>query len=203
MDIRKVVNGYLIGSLSGLPARPGLRDAVGTTVEFKPRGSFPPLTDMVGGGLLHLKPGEWTDDTSMALCLAASLIEKNGFDAYDQMERYLQWRDNGYMSSNGHCVDIGITTGLALRRYKETGDPFSGSTDPGSAGNGSLMRLAPAVLFYYPEQDLCLHFCAESSRTTHGTSECLDACRLFGDMLFPLWMERIKVEFYQVRLRAC
>jgi len=63
-------------------------DAVGTTVEFKPRGSFPPVTDMVGGGVFGLKPGQWTDDTSMALCLAASLIMKKGFDPADQMDRY-------------------------------------------------------------------------------------------------------------------
>ena len=48
-------------------------DAVGTTVEFRPRDSFPPVTDMVGGGPFGLNPGEWTDDTSMALCLADSL----------------------------------------------------------------------------------------------------------------------------------
>jgi len=51
---------------------------------------------MVGGGPFALKPGEWTGDTSMALCLAASLVERNGFDARDQMQRYLRWRDEGY-----------------------------------------------------------------------------------------------------------
>ena len=168
------------GSLLGLACG----DAVGTTLEFKPRGTFPPLTDMVGKGPFHLQPGEWTDDTSMALCLAMSLIEAKGFDAHDQMDRYLNWYENGYLSSNGVCFDIGNTTRAALRQYRETGDPFSGFTDPNSAGNGSLMRLAPVVLFYYPEQELSLHFCAESSRTTHGAAECMDACRLFGDMLF-------------------
>jgi hypothetical protein len=73
------------GALLGLACG----DAVGTTVEFKPRGSFQPLTDMVGGGPFHLKPGQWTDDTSMALCLAESLLNKNGFNAADQMGRYL------------------------------------------------------------------------------------------------------------------
>lgn len=75
------------GALLGLACG----DAVGTTVEFKPRGSFQPLTDMVGGGPFHLKPGQWTDDTSMALCLAESLLSKNRFDAADQMGRYLNW----------------------------------------------------------------------------------------------------------------
>ena len=72
------------GALLGLAAG----DALGTTLEFKPPGTFAPLSDMIGGGPFHLKPGEWTDDTSMALCLAESLIEKRGFDAKDQMDRY-------------------------------------------------------------------------------------------------------------------
>ncbi len=118
-------------------------DAVGTTLEFRPRGSFEPLKDMVGGGPFNLRPGQWTDDTSMALCLAKSLAEKDGFDARDQMERYCRWMDTGYLSSTGTCFDIGNTVVSALRRYQKTGEPFSGSTDPKSAGNGSIMRLAP------------------------------------------------------------
>jgi len=62
------------GCLLGL----AVGDAVGTTVEFRPRGSFEPLTDMVGGGPFGLKPGQWTDDTSMALCLAESLLTHSG-----------------------------------------------------------------------------------------------------------------------------
>ena len=63
-------------------------DAIGTTVEFTAPGSFTPMTDMVGGGPFHLEAGQWTDDTSMALCLATSLVEQGGFDANDQMDRY-------------------------------------------------------------------------------------------------------------------
>jgi ADP-ribosyl-[dinitrogen reductase] hydrolase len=73
--------------------------------------------------------------------------------------------------------------GAALRRYQATGDPFSGSTDPRSAGNGSLMRLAPVPMFYDPDRARMRHYSGESSRTTHGAQECIDACRLFGEML--------------------
>jgi ADP-ribosylglycohydrolase len=75
------------GVLLGLAAG----DALGTTLEFKAPGSFAPITDMVGGGPFGLEPGQWTDDTSMALCLAESLVERQGFDARDQMDRYLRW----------------------------------------------------------------------------------------------------------------
>src|SRR4051812_7413413 len=123
-------------------------DAVGTTVEFSPRGSFPPVTDMTGGGPFNLQPGEWTDDTSMALCLDESLAYRNGFDAVDQMNRYCNWRSVGYMSSNGHCFDIGMTVSRALDRYCESGDPYAGDIDAKTAGNGALMRLAPVPMFY-------------------------------------------------------
>jgi ADP-ribosyl-[dinitrogen reductase] hydrolase len=158
-------------------------DAVGTTVEFKPRGSFRPVTDMIGGGPFGLRPGEWTDDTSMALCLATSLVETGGFDPADQMERYCRWMTEGYLSSNGTCFDIGGTVSSALREFKRTGRPYSGSTDPRSAGNGSIMRLAPVPMFYFSDVEGGIRFSGESSRTTHGTAECIDACRLFGSMI--------------------
>jgi ADP-ribosyl-[dinitrogen reductase] hydrolase len=139
---------------------------------------------MVGGGPFGLQPGQWTDDTSMALCLATSLIAKKGFDANDQIDRYWSWYREGYLSSTGECFDIGNTVRDALERYHHTGDPFSGSTSPNMAGNGSLMRLAPIPVFYFPDLQKILHFAAESSRTTHGATECLEACQLFSEMLF-------------------
>lgn len=158
-------------------------DAVGTSVEFQPRGSFKPLTDMVGGGPFNLKPGQWTDDTSMALCLAESLLSKNGFDAADQMGRYLNWWQWGYLSSTGECFDIGMTVCDALTRYQETGDPFSGSKNPYTAGNGSLMRLAPAVLFCFPDRERVRTFAANSSRTTHAAPQAVECCQLFAELL--------------------
>lgn len=92
-------------------------DAVGTTVEFRSRGSFVPLTDMIGNGPFSLQPGQWTDDTSMALCLATSLLECGGFDAADKMRRDCRWKDEGYLSSTGECFDIGTMVSMALRRF--------------------------------------------------------------------------------------
>ncbi len=167
------------GCLLGL----AVGDAIGTTVEFKPRGTFPPVTGMVGGGAFNLQPGQWTDDTSMALCLAESLVAKGGFDALDQMQRYLAWYETGYLSSTGICFDIGNATRQALEKFKTTGNPLSGSSHPSSAGNGSLMRLAPVAMFYAPDTGRAGAYAAKSSRTTHGARECVDACTLFARML--------------------
>lgn len=167
--------GVLLGLATG--------DAVGTTLEFQLPGSFTPLTDMVGGGPFHLQPGEWTDDTTMALCLAESLVERRGFDARDQMERYVAWMRHGKFSVKGYCFDIGNTTADALRRFEQTGDPYAGSTDSHTAGNGSIMRLAPVALAYARYPSVAIERCADSSRTTHGASTAVDACRYLGALL--------------------
>lgn len=158
-------------------------DAVGAAVEFKTRGSFPPVTDMTGGGKFQVAPGEWTDDTSMALCLADSLLACNGFDAADQMARYKRWIDSGYRSCKAHPIGIGKTVLQALMRYQRCGEAFCGSSDPRSAGNGALMRLAPIPLFYANDIALTRHFAIESSRTTHAAPECLAASELFAELL--------------------
>lgn len=164
------------GALLGLACG----DAVGTTVEFMPRGSFAPVTDMLGGGPFSLAPGKWTDDTSMALCLAESLIQTGQCDPADQMARYANWYEWGYWSSTGVCFDIGITTKGAIHQFLLTGEALSGTTDPDAAGNGSLMRLAPVALRFGHDAQLVQDMAALSSRTTHGASECLDACRVFA-----------------------
>ena len=167
--------GCLVGLATG--------DALGTTLEFRPPGTFEPIRDMVGGGPFRLKPGQWTDDTSMALCLATSLIEQASFDAKDQMERYVRWRREGYLSSTGRCFDIGNTTAEALSRYTETGEPYSGPTGPMSAGNGSLMRLAPVPMYFAKDAAQAIDRSADSSRTTHGAEEAVDACRYFAGLI--------------------
>lgn len=179
-----------VGALVGLAAG----DAVGTTVEFKAPGSFPPVTDMVGGGPFHLRPGEWTDDTSMALCLAESLIECEGFDPADQAARYCRWWKDGHFSVKGHCFDIGGTTSGALSVYLTTKRAYAGSTDPHSAGNGALMRLAPIPIAYANRPLTAIVLAGESSRTTHGAKESIDCCRYLAAILVGLINGRSKEE---------
>lgn len=167
------------GALIGL----AIGDALGTTLEFKRPGSFEPITDMVGGGPFSLKPGEWTDDTSMALCLAESLVEKAAFDPLDQMQRYVRWRRDGHYSVKGYCFDIGNATSAALNRFEQSGEPYSGSTDPYSAGNGSIMRLAPVAMAFANDPMEAIRLAGESSRTTHGAQTCMDACRYMAGLI--------------------
>lgn len=164
------------GALLGLAAG----DAVGTTVEFSFRGAFEPVTDMVGGGPFGLLPGQWTDDTSMALCLAASLIHIQGFDARDQMNRYCNWWRVGYMSSTGECFDIGNATRDALKDFLATGDPFFGNPDPRKAGNGALMRLAPVPMMFVASEADAWFYAGEATRTTHGAEEAIQCSHLFS-----------------------
>ncbi|MHB8764715.1 MAG: ADP-ribosylglycohydrolase family protein [Deferrisomatales bacterium] len=167
------------GCLLGLAAG----DAVGTAVELRAPGTFAPVTEMTGGGPFRLAPGQWTDDTSMALCLAESLVERRGLDPGDQLRRYLRWYREGYWSSTGACFDIGGATRQALERFERTGEPHPGDAFPDAAGNGSLMRLGPVPLFYAADPAAAAERSGESSRTTHGARAAVDACRYFGGLL--------------------
>lgn len=167
------------GSLLGLAAG----DALGAAVEFEPPGTFEPVRDMGGGGPHGLDPGYWTDDTSTALCLAESLTECRGFEPVDQLLKYVRWYRHGHLSSTGSCFDVGITTADALHRFERTGEPYCGPTDPYSAGNGSIMRLAPVPLFYADDPQEAIERSAESSRTTHGATAAVDACRYLGALI--------------------
>jgi ADP-ribosylglycohydrolase len=169
-----------LGCLTGL----AVGDAVGTTLEFRSPGTFKPIDDMVGGGPFDLEPGEWTDDTSMALCLAASLVEKRAFDPIDQLERYCRWHHEGYMGSHGTCFDIGNTVRSALDNFRMHRKPDSGSKDPESAGNGSIMRLAPVPMYFGSNAEEAIDYSGKSSMTTHGATTCVDASRYFGGLIW-------------------
>ncbi len=175
MSIQDRCRGALVGLAVG--------DALGTTIEFRPPGAFQPVTDITGGGPFGLKPGQWTDDTSMALCLAESLVEKRGFDPVDQLERYVRWYRQGYMSCTGDCFDIGGTTSAALHAFERTHEPYCGSTSSRAAGNGSIMRLAPVPLYFAAQPEVAIERSGDSSRTTHGATVCVDACRYMGGLI--------------------
>jgi ADP-ribosyl-[dinitrogen reductase] hydrolase len=149
---------------------------------------------MIGGGPFRLPAGAWTDDTSMALCLATSLVELGRFDPADQMRRYCEWYEKGYLSSTGRCFDIGLTVRGSLARFQQSGDPFAGRPDPQSAGNGCIMRLAPVPMFFHPDIAEAIRWSGASSQTTHGAPECIESCQLLAAMICAALSGRDKEE---------
>ena len=197
----------IVGSLVGL----AVGDALGASVEFRPREYLVeyPVREMSSGGTWGLKAGQWTDDTSMALCLASSLLAQRGFDEYDQMVRYKWWYKHGYLSSTGVCFDIGNATRESLEEFRRRQNALKKNlkvrkdvevdklrrevilqekfdvncSGEGAAGNGALMRLAPVPLFFYQEPHLAVELSGRSARLTHGDVLAIDACRYYGALI--------------------
>lgn len=179
-----------MGCIFGL----AIGDALGAPVEFQARGSFKPVTDFTSGGAFNLKEGQWTDDTAMALCLGQSLIERKGFDPKDQLEKYIKWLDTGFMSCTGEAIGLGNTISDSLDRYRKTKNPFCGSSDPMTAGNGTIMRLAPVPIFYHPDHESVVMYSVESCKTTHKAQEVLDATFAMTSILCHLFDGKDKFE---------
>lgn len=158
-------------------------DAYGTTYEFKNRTQLPEKlpNSLIGGGPFNLKPGDWTDDTSMALCLAESIIEK-GWNPKDQMERYIDWWKKGHNSVTGECFDIGGATSKGLSWFIMT-EGKSFVTDKNSAGNGVLMRLAAIPIVYSGNSIKVLNTCAFQSLMTHPSSQSIECSMLMGAII--------------------
>ena len=166
---RRRFRGVMLGASIG--------DAMGVTNEMRDRQHTTPMSDLIGGGICDIAPGGWTDDTAMLLCVSESLITKHGFDANDQMDRFVRWWRYGYMTCAGRTYDVGNTTRLALFSYIQTGNPFSGVQSSHSAGNGALARVAPIGLYYATQLDMIDQMAAYSSMLTHATIHSIDACR--------------------------
>ncbi|WP_049022792.1 ADP-ribosylglycohydrolase family protein, partial [Enterobacter ludwigii] len=170
-----------LGALVGL----AVGDAVGTTLEFKKRDSEH-VADMIGGGPFHLKPGEWTDDTSMALCLAETYLSENRMHT-DILRKYLvKWYLNGDNSSNGRCFDIGNTTRFALEQYLRIGPSWYGNTEKHTAGNAGVIRQAPVSIFRRKSLRAIYFESQAQSRATHGAVESINACQFLGLVLHYL-----------------
>jgi ADP-ribosyl-[dinitrogen reductase] hydrolase len=102
--------------------------------------------------------------------------------------------DEGYLSGNGRCFDVGNTVYDALERFRQSNEPFSGSTDPWSAGNGCIMRLAPVPMYFCSDRERAIAMSGESARTTRGTAECIESCRLLGGIIVRALQGASKVE---------
>ncbi len=170
-----------IGMFLGL----AIGDAMGAPLEFEKTIRLPNqfVTKYQSGGRHNVSHGEWTDDTSMAMAMAFAFLE-GGFNPHLIMENFLQWKNNGKFSPRGEMFDVGVTTYKALREYeRDKSNPFKGSQDPMSAGNGGLMRLAPAIICA-SSCSQAIRFAEESTRLTHGAEEALMYSRIFAEEMW-------------------
>jgi ADP-ribosylglycohydrolase len=168
-----------LGSLVGL----AVGDAVAAATQYRRPGRFAPVGDMLGGGPFDLPRGAWSDDTAMALCLAESLLESDGFDARDQVKRYHRWQSQGYLSATGQCVGITAGTARALALAQWRRQPFSGSHDPHAQDPEVLSRIAPVVMYFFAREPAAIEQAAESARTTCQAPAVLTACRTLAQAL--------------------
>lgn len=167
------------GALVGL----AVGDALAAPTQMLKRGSFAPVHDLIGGGNYDLPRGAWTDDTAMALCLAESLLERHGFDARDQVERYTLWQQQGHLSATGQCIGITASVARALAVAKWRRQTFAGSHDPAQLDPEPLARIAPAVMFWFADLPVAIARAADAARITCQAPEVLAACRLLASML--------------------
>jgi len=192
-EIEKKRKDKALGSFFGLV----VGDALGAAVEFKKRGTFKKVKDMRAGGPHGLDAGYWTDDTSMALCLAESLTEK-GFELQDQLDRYLKWYREGYLSSTGSCFDIGANTARSLEYYEEK-NKVPPRRDR-AAGNGSLMRLTPVPIYFRDDFAEAVKYSGKSSLTTHNNQMAVDSCRYFGGLLQQFINSRLEMKAFKIKV---
>ena len=181
-----------IGCFLGL----AIGDALGAPVEFSSPGTFEPVTGYRSGGPFNLQAGQYTDDTSMALCLADSLLACKGMDLEDQIKCYLRWYHQGENSSTGHCFDIGSGTAQALQRYVSDRNPIAGVES--GQGNGSIMRLAPVAIAFWFDPELAATNGEASALTTHGSEIALDCTAYLAKVLAVLIQGGNKKDVLQI-----
>lgn len=125
-------------------------DALGCPVQFESRDEVAkhPVTGMRGHGTFDMPKGSWTDDSALTLALTESIRRIGGIDYMDIMNNFVQWLDGGRFTPYGYAYDIGRGTLRAIQKYKYTHKPHTaGSDSERNNGNGSLMRIMPAVLY--------------------------------------------------------
>jgi ADP-ribosyl-[dinitrogen reductase] hydrolase len=173
--LRERFQGALVGAAVG--------DAVAVATQYRRPGKFTPVGDMLGGGPFELPRGAFSDDTAMALCLAESLLERDGFDARDQVQRYRRWQQEGYLSATEQCLGITAGTARALAQAQWRRQPFSGSHDPEALDPETLSRVTPVVLFFFADAEQAAQQAGEAARTTCQSPPVGAACRALARAL--------------------
>lgn len=172
-NIKNKMLGGLWGAVVG--------DALGVPVEFMTREEVrsDPVTGMRGFGTFKLPAGSWSDDSSLLLCTADSLV--HGFDLNDMANRFQRWFSEGLWTPYGKAFDIGNATRAAISRLKRGISPeLAGGDSEGDNGNGSLMRIIPvAIRFHEMNIDEYISRVHAVSSITHRHSRSLMACGIY------------------------
>ena len=179
MNKANSLKGGLYGLLVG--------DALGVPYEFHPPSAIPPreLIDMTPPARFRrshasVKPGTWSDDGALALCLLDSLIEKDGLDLANLATKFLAWGDHGYLAVDGRVFDIGIQTSRAFENLKGgMAAETAGPSDVRSNGNGSLMRALPLALWHRGSDEELVNLAHAQSLLTHGHVHSQVCCALY------------------------
>ncbi len=174
IDRKDLISGCVLGLAIG--------DALGVSCGMrKAKVVVEPVADILGGGPFELNAGEWTGDTSMAMCLAESLLSADGFSTKEQMRCYGEWFDNGFWSCRDFCfgMEDGMRQALLTLRQGGTVQVHKSQAECG----GFLSRLAPVVLYFLRDTELLLIHTAQSVQLTHPLQVCVDSARYFAILL--------------------
>lgn len=184
-----------MGSMVGL----AVGDACGAPMEFLPAVDKPlpktcfSIQDNVYTNEKNnfaLARGQWTDDSSMALCMADSLICHRELNCSDMRKRFWNWWHCGYNNAfrkdvgRSHSVGLGGNIANSLRSLRNNEEPTAFYADGGEdAGNGSLMRLSPIPIFFHSCPESARRAAYDSSRTTHPGPIAAEACKFLAHLI--------------------
>lgn len=184
------MNDVILDKARGMMIGLAVGDALGAPYEF---GYTSEKISELGDEIAHFKDswagpaGTWTDDTSMALCLADSLIECGGYDSYDIMDRFSRWMIEGYRTPDGFpAADVGNQTRSAITNFRRDSIIHKNSPKTKSAGNGAIMRVAPMIIPRMKDWTLVggnNKLAALSCRETHDSDEAIEVTNIFADCI--------------------
>jgi ADP-ribosyl-[dinitrogen reductase] hydrolase len=167
-----------LGALLGL----AVGDSLGAPAEGRDRDSYPRIVDFEASSSHGTTVGGWTDDTAMAICLAESLLDRNGLDGADLMVRFLRWYRLGENASGAHAVGISTSTRATLELFERTGQ-LDAAAATRNAGNGCIMRLAPVAIRWRHDREGAGRMAREQARLTHTAPEAVEAAATFASLL--------------------
>lgn len=172
-------------SVLGMVVGCAVGDALGAPYEFMHREdvNFNRQSDMIAGGAHNVSVGEWTDDTALMVAAAEAYVTRGGFDAAAIATNFKQWHKTGKFGTRNRVFDIGGTTDEAIR-YMTPEHPYAGSAAAGASGNGSLMRIAPAIAANHNNMYAAIGESVALALMTHGNHDTVHHISAFVAELF-------------------